>query len=137
MQVALTQAKTEKAVMSKNMKKTEAILKEMVMITLKADISRIQRTNLETCITVHMHQKESTEDLVRKKIKDPTDFEWLKQSRFYWRDDRDTVIISICDVDFEYSFEYLGVKERLVITPLTDICYVTLSQVKQLLQLLH
>ncbi len=100
------------------------------MITLKADISRIQRTNLETCITVHMHQKESTEDLVRKKIKDPTDFEWLKQSRFYWRDDRDTVIISICDVDFEYSFEYLGVKERLVITPLTDICYVTLSQVK-------
>lgn len=27
-----------------------------------------QRTNLETCITVHMHQKESTEDLVRKKV---------------------------------------------------------------------
>lgn len=48
------------------------------------------------------------EDLVRKKIRDPTDFEWLKQCRFYWRDDRDTVIISICDVDFEYSFEYLG-----------------------------
>ncbi len=48
------------------------------------------------------------EDLVRKKIRDPTDFEWLKQCRFYWRNDRDTVIISICDVDFEYSFEYLG-----------------------------
>jgi len=52
----------------------------------------------------------------------------MKQCRFYWSNERDTVIISICDVDFEYSYEYLGVKERLVITPLTDICYVTLSQ---------
>ena len=40
----------------------------MVMITLRTDLTRIQRTNLETCITVHMHQKESTEDLVRKKV---------------------------------------------------------------------
>ena len=50
------------------------------------------------------------EELVRKKIRDPTDFEWLKQCRFYWRDERDTVIITICDVDFEYSFEYLGTR---------------------------
>lgn len=51
---------------------------------------------------------------MKHKIKDPTDFEWLKQARFYWREDKDTVIISVCDVDFEYSYEYLGVKERLV-----------------------
>lgn len=48
------------------------------------------------------------EELVRKKVKEPSDFEWLKQCRFYWREDKQTVIISICDVDFEYSFEYLG-----------------------------
>jgi dynein heavy chain len=51
----------------------------MVIITLRTELSRNQRTNLETCITVHMHQKESTEDLLKKKIKDPTDFEWMKQ----------------------------------------------------------
>ncbi|CAL8466542.1 g6078 [Coccomyxa elongata] len=127
-EAALVAAKTDKTAMAKAAKKADALLREMVAVTLKSDLSRIQRTNLETCITVHMHQKETSEDLVRKKIRDPTDFEWLKQCRFYWRDDRDTVIISICDVDFEYSFEYLGVKERLVITPLTDVCYVTLSQ---------
>lgn len=38
------------------------------MLTLRTELTRIQRTNLETCITVHMHQKESTEDLLRKKV---------------------------------------------------------------------
>ncbi|KAK9841874.1 hypothetical protein WJX81_008571 [Elliptochloris bilobata] len=127
-QVALASAKTDKGSVTRASRKAEALLREMVAITLRQDLTRIQRISLETCITVHMHQKESSEELVRKKIRDPTDFEWLKQCRFYWRDERDTVIITICDVDFEYSFEYLGVKERLVITPLTDVCYVTLSQ---------
>lgn len=130
-QDALTKSKTDKAIMNKTMKKTDAILRDMVNITIRTDLTKIERTNLETCVTIHMHQKESTEDLVKKKVRDPTDFEWLKQCRFYWRDDKDTVIISICDVDFEYSFEYLGVKERLVVTPLTDICYITLSQVRE------
>lgn len=60
MQAALTLARTDKSIMSKNMKKTEAILREMVMITLRGELTKIQRTNLETCITIHMHQKEST-----------------------------------------------------------------------------
>lgn len=80
------------------------------------------------CLCKHLTDAIPAEELVKHKIKDPTDFEWLKQARFYWREDKDTVIISVCDVDFEYSYEYLGVKERLVVTPLTDICYVTLSQ---------
>jgi hypothetical protein len=67
-QTVLTSAKTDKTVMGRNMKKTDALLRDMVMITLRTDLTRIQRTNLETCITVHMHQKESTEDLVRKKV---------------------------------------------------------------------
>ena len=127
-QGGLTAARTDKNVMTKALKSADTMLRDLITITTKATLNKNERTNVETCITVHVHQRDTTDDLVKKRVKDPTDFEWLKQARFYWRAEQDTVIISICDIDFEYSYEYLGVKERLVITPLTDICYVTLSQ---------
>ena len=44
--------------MSRALKKADATLRQLIDITLRTDLSRMQRTNLETCITVHMHQKE-------------------------------------------------------------------------------
>ncbi|CUG94317.1 dynein heavy chain, putative [Bodo saltans] len=86
------------------------------------------RTNIETLITIQVHQQEVFIDLQKAAIKDITHFDWLKQARFYFKPEKDQTIISIADSDTEYSNEYLGVKERLVITPLTDRCYITLSQ---------
>ena len=124
---ALKAAKTDKTALLQAHKKEDSVLKELIAMTV-TDLSPLNRTNVETLITIDVHQVDISNDLNKKKIKDPSDFEWMKQARFYWNYERDACVISICDVDFDYNDEYLGCKERLVITPLTDRCYITLSQ---------
>ncbi len=48
--------------------------------------------------------------------------------RFYWEKEPDELIISQCTGSFGYGYEYMGLNGRLVITPLTDRIYLTLTQ---------
>lgn len=56
------------------------------------------------------------------------EFEWESQLRFYWELDADTLMVQQCTGKFGFGYEYMGLNGRLVITPLTDRIYLTITQ---------
>lgn len=122
----------DRTVMTATNRKFINLLNELTSVCLQGGLSKLKRIKYETLVTIHVHQKDLFQEVMKKpkdaRVKDENDFEWLKQTRLYWSTENDHAVISIADVDFIYSYEYLGCKERLVITALTDRCYLTQSQ---------
>jgi dynein heavy chain len=81
-------------------------------------------TTLEALVVLEVHSRDVIKDLLDQNVSSPQDFSWLKQLRYYWEDS--DVWVRITNSRMEYNYEYLGNSGRLVITPLTDRCYITL-----------
>ena len=79
-----------------------------------------------------MHQRDVTRLLLNGKVNGQRHFKWLAQMRFYFDPKQKDVLqqlsIHMADAKFNYGFEYLGVQDKLVQTPLTDRCYLTMTQ---------
>ena len=131
-QEALVRLKHDKGAMAGAFKKQSAVLTELSMMTTQDIKTKMERTKIETLVTIQVHQRDVLQELLSKykdkKLKDVYDFDWQKQLRCYWQPEEDECVVKIADVDFLYCYEYLGATERLVVTPLTDRCYVSLSQ---------
>lgn len=92
----------------------------------------LRRRKLEHLINEFVHKRTVTRRLIHSKIQHPKAFDWLCQMRFYFdpkqTDTLKQLSIHMANARFQYGFEYLGVQDRLVQTPLTDRCYLTMTQ---------
>ncbi|XP_052274955.1 cytoplasmic dynein 1 heavy chain 1-like isoform X3 [Dreissena polymorpha] len=92
----------------------------------------VRRKKLEHLITELVHQRDVTRTMINNKVNSPKSFDWLCQMRFYFDPKNPDVLqqlsIQMANAKFNYGFEYLGVQDKLVQTPLTDRCYLTLTQ---------
>ncbi|XP_077979817.1 dynein beta chain, ciliary-like [Glandiceps talaboti] len=86
------------------------------------------RQKIMTICTIDVHARDVVTMLINRKVESGLAFQWQSQLRHRWDDEKKDCFANICDAQFKYSYEYLGNTPRLVITPLTDRCYITLTQ---------
>jgi dynein heavy chain 1 len=105
---------------------------ELLADRVLSDLPKDIRQKYEQLITDLVHQREVTQNLISDGIQSITEFAWLYQMRFYFNNREANPVhkleTKVANGLFYYGFEYLGVGEKLVQTPLTDRCYLTLTQ---------
>ncbi len=121
---ALKQTNHDKYALAKASEAVAKFLDELTELAM-SQLPSLVRARLETIITIQVNLRDASEDLAKKKIKSDRDFEWLRRARFIFQENCQ---ICLADVSFHYGGEFLGCRDRLVVTPLTDRCYVTLTQ---------
>ncbi|XP_054638441.1 dynein axonemal heavy chain 11 isoform X2 [Dunckerocampus dactyliophorus] len=100
----------------------------MLINMLLNELSSGNRQKIMTVCTIDVHARDVVANLIAHKVTTSQAFLWLSQLRHCWNEQHHHCFINICDAQFSYLYEYLGNTPRLVITPLTDRCYITLTQ---------
>nr|XP_034835442.1 dynein heavy chain 10, axonemal [Maniola hyperantus] len=99
-----------------------------LVVKVRQDLSSNDRLKFRTITTIDVHARDIIEGFVRDNVTEATEFEWESQLRFYWQKEDDNLWLKQCTGLFEYGYEYMGLNGRLVITPLTDRIYLTITQ---------
>ena len=103
-------------------------LNESVML-VRQKLTKLAKISVNALIVIDVHARDVVAKMVDKQINNVEAFEWIQQLRYYWILDEHEIMNTYCKcvaTVFPYGYEYLGNTGRLVITPLTDVCYITL-----------
>lgn len=99
-----------------------------LIVILLGDLTAGDRQKIMTICTIDVHSRDVVSKMIQIKVENSQAFQWQSQLRHRWDLKVKNCFANICDAQFLYQYEYLGNTPRLVITPLTDRCYITLTQ---------
>ncbi|XP_019385809.1 PREDICTED: cytoplasmic dynein 2 heavy chain 1 [Crocodylus porosus] len=88
--------------------------------------SGILELKLKALILDIIHNIDVVKQLNEVQVHSVDNWAWKKQLRFYMKDKK--CYVQMVDAELQYTYEYQGNSPKLVYTPLTDKCYLTLTQ---------
>ncbi|PIC50086.1 hypothetical protein B9Z55_000113 [Caenorhabditis nigoni] len=92
---------------------------------MKVD-DKVSDLKLKSLILDLIHHIDVVDQLMDNKAKGTSCWTWQRQLRFY--SVNGGIVLRQVSSEFEYTYEYQGNYAKLVHTPLTDKCYLTLTQ---------
>ena len=122
--------KCEEAIKSNKLKKLSAELKSQLESYTSVELdddSKVLQLKLKSLVLDLIHYIEIVDDLDENNVRNADNWLWQKQLRFYQSKGGQTKI-KMVDAEFDYTFEYQGNALKLVHTPVTDKCWLTLTQ---------
>ncbi|GIQ89083.1 dynein heavy chain 1, axonemal, partial [Kipferlia bialata] len=98
---------------------------------VREGLTKLESKTLSALLTLDVHGRDVVQRLIDAGVSHPGDFEWMSQLRYVFQpataQEKSEVIVKQVQTVWTYGNEYLGNTSRLVITPLTDRIYMTLT----------
>ncbi|VDM55898.1 unnamed protein product [Angiostrongylus costaricensis] len=112
---------------SKDLANLKAALQEQLKVYASTKVDDVVLDlKLKALILDIIHHIDITDQLINNKASSSQCWTWQRQLRFYLVGDK--VVARQVNSEFDYTYEYQGNTPKLVHTPLTDKCYLTLTQ---------
>ena len=77
-------------------------------------------------ISMNIFYRDVVEELSLNNIDNINNFLWLKQMRIYYDNNDYTMTATQINITIKYGYEYIGPYFKLIHTPLTDRCWISI-----------
>jgi dynein heavy chain len=116
-----------------NIEYHKEIMKDIgdLVVTVRGKLTKLQRRTIGALVTTDVHNSDVVARMRDEGVDRIGSFTWQMQLRYYWEKDAsfrgEDCLVKMSNATFLYGYEYMGCTTRLVITPLTDRCWLCIT----------